>query len=229
MEGLSLVIPVHNGGDRIKGTIADYYNFFNKKFKKFEIIVVCNACIDNSFQICQNLSLKFPLKVLNEPRRGKGYALLKGFNNAQYDIIGFLDADNPFDLEEIGKMLNYLDKFDLVIVSKFLRGKLKAQTSLLRRIISIATSVVSRIIFDMNFRDTQAGAKFMRRAVWEKLKENLVCPGFEFDIELLYKCKKLNCKIFEYYISSTQSDSTTVKMRILPGIVYRLLKMRYLT
>jgi glycosyltransferase involved in cell wall biosynthesis len=200
---------------------------FSKKFKKFEIIVVCNACKDRTYEKASSIKKKLPLVVLNTPERGKGNAVVLGLEQAKYDIIGFLDADNPYSLDEITKMLDHLEESDMVIVTKFNRP-LKYQTSLTRRFFSLAGTFVFFSLFGMKFKDTQAGAKFMKKDLWIKLKKPFLCKGFEFDMELLYKATKRGAKIKEYYIKPNRTDFSTVKARILPGIMYRLIKMRLL-
>ena len=105
MIDLSLVVPAHNSEKVIKKTVEEYYSFFSDKVNKMEIITVCNGCNDNTVKICNELKGKFPVKVVELPQKGKGYALIEGFNNSQYEIAGFLDADNPFDLNKIMKIL----------------------------------------------------------------------------------------------------------------------------
>jgi len=228
MEGLSLVIPVYNGSKFIQKTIKVYFNHFSKEFQNIEIIVVCNACTDNTAEKCNELKDKIPLKVVIAPKRGKGNALAKGFGNAKYDVIGFLDADNPFELNEVSKMIFLLNSSDVVIATKFKKGKLKLQNSALRRFFSLGNAIVVRTLFGLQLQDTQGGAKFMRRNVWTNLNKNFICTGFEFDIELLYEIKKRGHKITQYYLLPKSSDFSTVKMRILPGILYRLIKLRIL-
>ena len=224
-KALSLIIPAHNSEKIIEKSIGEYHNAFSKKFKPFEIIVVCNGCTDKTYEKAISLKSKFNLIALDTPKRGKGNAVALGFKQAKQDIVGFLDADNPYNLDEVLKMIDYLDSFDLVIVTKF-KNFSKYQTSITRRFFSIAGAIVFRFLFGYSFKDTQAGAKFMRRDLLEKFKKKFMCTGFEFDMELLYKTSKLNARIKEYYISPNETDFTTVKMRILPGIVYRLIKMR---
>jgi len=224
-RGLSLIVPVHNGENFIKSSIKEYYKTFSEEFFPFEIIVVCNACTDNTEKICNSLSTKLPIKVINVPKKGKGNALIKGFNYARYEIIGFLDADNPYDLNEIMKMLNYFSMYDMVIVTKFKRFS-EYQTSITRRFFSIAGAIIFKLLFGYSFKDTQAGAKFMKKELLDKIKKNFICEGFEFDMELLYRASKLHAQIKEYYIPPKESDFSTVKARILPGLIYRLLKLR---
>ena len=226
-EGLSLIVPAHNAEKVIEKSIREYHLAFSEKFNPLEIILVCNACTDRTYEKAFLLKEKFPLVVLNTPKRGKGNAVALGFRYAKHSIIGFLDADNPYNLNEVMKMISHLDFFDMVIVTKFKRA-LKYQTSVTRRFFSIAGALVFRILFGFSFKDTQAGAKFMKRDLLEKFKKEFMCTGFEFDMELLYEASKENAKIKEYYILPNEADFSTVKLRILPGLVYRLVKMRIL-
>ncbi len=227
MNGLSLVIPTHNAENFIEHSLVEYHNFFSKKFKNFEMIVVCNACTDNTYSRVLSLKKKIPLIVLNEPNQGKGHAVILGLNHSRYELLGFLDSDNPYNLDEVFKMINFLNYFDMVIATKFSKP-LKYQSSFLRRLFSLAGAIVFRFLFALKFNDTQAGAKFMKRELWEKIKRPFICTGFEFDMELLYKSSKINAKIKEHHISPNKTDFSTVKLRILPGLVYRLIKLRFI-
>ena len=225
MDSLSLIVPVHNGAKFIRLSIEKYYEAFSKRFSEFEMIIVCNACTDNTEQICN--SLKIPLKVVNASKKGKGNALMKGFEYAQHEIVGFMDADDPFELEEVIKMIEYLGSYDLAIVSKF-KTALKYRTSISRRLLSLGGRTMFRFLFGLKFNDTQAGAKFMKKKLLNLFKKDLICGGFEIDMELLYRASRFNARIKEYYIPPKETDFSTVKARLLPGLIYRLLKLRLL-
>lgn len=229
MKGLSLIIPVHNGGKVIEKSIYDYNALLSRQFKDFEIIAVCNGCIDNTVEVCKSLTTEYPLKVIEIPQRGKGYALIRGFNEAKFELLGFLDADNPFEFTKITKMIEDLNhNCDLVIATKYLRGKTKIQDSQIRRIISLTGSIVSRFLFGLNFRDTQAGAKFFKKEVWTKIDNNFICRGFDFDIEFLYKARKKGFKIGEFYTPLLKYEKfSTFRLKYLPGMVKRLLILRF--
>jgi len=227
MEGLSLVIPAHNSGKVLESSINNYYSAFSKKLRNFEIIVVCNDCQDNTAEISRTLGKRLPIQAIEIPQRGKGYALVTGFNNAKFDYLGFLDADNPFNLDSISKMISRLNNYDVVIASKYLRKKAKIQDSFLRRMLSLGGSIFSRFFFSMNFRDTQAGCKFFRKDVWQAIDRNFVCNGFDFDVEFLYKISKKKFKILETYIPLKREKFSTFRLKYLPGMVKRLLKLRF--
>lgn len=227
MKSLSLVVPAHNAERFIQCSLEEYCREFSKKFSPFEVIVVCNGCTDKTYKICNSLEETIPVRVVNTSERGKGNAISKGFPHATGEIVGFLDADNPYDLEEVMKMIEYLDSHDMVMVTKF-KNFSKYQTNITRRFFSLSGSIVFRFLFGMSFKDTQAGAKFMRRDLLDKLEKPFVCKGFEFDMELLYKASRKNARIKEYYIAPRETNFSTVKARILPGIMFRLLKLRLL-
>ena len=228
MKCLSLIIPNHNGEKVIGDSVAKYNEVFSENFKKFEMIAVCNDCTDNSVRICNQLAKDFPLKTIEIPQKGKGYALIRGFNEAKHNRMGFLDADNPFDLIKIGTMVDNLDTSDVVIASKYLKGSARVQESLLRRFISLGGGVVSKNFFNLNFSDTQAGAKFFRKQVWDTInkKNDFVCTGFDWDIEFLYRAVKNNFKIIETHIPFKPEDFSTVRLRYLPGMLKRLFMLR---
>ncbi|MBI4116672.1 glycosyltransferase [Candidatus Pacearchaeota archaeon] len=230
MINLSLVIPAHNGERVIKKSIEEYYSTFSEITKNLEIIVVCNGCRDDTFLVCTRLKDKFPIRVIEIPQRGKGYALIKGFNEAKYDVIGFLDADNPFELNKVVEMIKLLENNDVVVASKYLMKQMRFQDSLLRRIISLCGGIISRMLFNLRISDTQAGAKFFKRGVWDKIKSrDFVCNGFDFDIEFLYLSQKTSFKIAEFYIPLHRYEGfSTFRLKYLPGMLKRLLKLRFL-
>ena len=56
----------------------------------------------------------------------------------------------------------------------------------------------------------------------------MICVGFDFDIELLYKSKKHNFTIAEFYTPLVKYEKfSTVRLRYLAGMVYRLIKLRF--
>lgn len=228
MNGLSLVVPTHNSEKFIENTLRSYYNFFSKKFKKIEIIVVCNNCTDNTEEICASLKTELPIRLIITSKKGKGLALIKGLESSKYEILGFLDADNPFDLNKISRVISELERSDVAMVSKYLKGNLRKQEFLSRRLISLGGQIFSKTIFNMNFRDTQAGGKFFKRKVWEKIKkEKFICKGFDWDIEFLYKVRKSNFRIAEVYIPFEPEKFTTFRLKYIPGMVFRLLRLRF--
>ena len=129
-------------------------------------------------------------------------------------------------------MVNSLDKYDIVIATKYLKGSLKSKRgvkdSQIRRLVALGGQTFVRIFFNLKFRDTQAGAKFFRRKVWDSVGKNMRCIGFDFDIELLYKAKKHKFSVAEFYTPLVKYEKfSTVRLRYIAGMIYRLIKLRF--
>ena len=114
---ISLVIPAYNEEDKIETTLSNYSNLFQDQ----EIIVVCDGT-DNTQNIVRELSKKYPnIKLLNfEKRLGKGGGIIEGFKAAKGERIGFVDADESVEPDDVMKMFNLLSDVDGVISSRYL-------------------------------------------------------------------------------------------------------------
>ena len=96
---ISVIIPAYNEQDAIAKVIKDIPSFVH------EIIVVSNNSTDHTVKNAKNAGAT----VLQEPKKGYGYACLKGMHYIKQqatkpDIIVFLDgdySDHPEQLPEI--------------------------------------------------------------------------------------------------------------------------------
>ena len=66
-----------------------------------------------------------------------------------------------------------------------------------RRFASRLFHAVVQLFFWMDIRDTQCGAKVMRRSAVEKIHSSLRLADLAFDINLLYSLKRAGCRILE--------------------------------
>jgi dolichyl-phosphate beta-glucosyltransferase len=101
-KSISIVIPAYNEEKRIRNTLEEYYLFFKEKknngeIKNFEMLVVLNACKDNTIEIVKEYQKKYQeIRFLDFEQGGKGFAITEGFKDAlnrENDLIGFVDAD----------------------------------------------------------------------------------------------------------------------------------------
>ena len=83
----SVIIPSHNGADRITRALD---SCVSQSFQSFEIIVVCDCCTDNTARIAQ----EHGARVLSVRERRDGLARNAGIDIARGDWILFLDDDD---------------------------------------------------------------------------------------------------------------------------------------
>ena len=93
---LSIIFPAYNESNRILPVLENYYLFFKDKLKNdFEMIIIPNNCSDNTAEIVKKFSYNksevsfFEIKGYS----GKGGAVMKGFDLAKGNLIGFVDSD----------------------------------------------------------------------------------------------------------------------------------------
>lgn len=84
---VSIVIPTFNEATRIEACLQ---SVAKQIVQPLEVIVVDNNSTDNTVELAQ----RFPfVRVVHEPQQGRVYARDAGFDAAQGDIIGRIDAD----------------------------------------------------------------------------------------------------------------------------------------
>lgn len=222
---ISIVVPAHDEEKNIKKTVTEIAD----GFRNAQIIVVCNGCTDRTYELARHV--KRPnVKVVNfYGSIGKGGAILEGFKLASGDIVGFVDADGSFRVEDIGKAVKGLEKYDAVIGSKWKgRGFFEVQSDFMRKIGSRGWKFLVGLLTDLEFEDTQAGLKFFRRPVIDSiLKSSFMCRGFDFDVELLCKVKKGGFKIKEFYVPIEDGGKSTFDAGNMPKMFGNLLKFHF--
>ena len=93
--GLSVVICCHNGASRLPVTLA-HLKQQEPPVAPWEVLLIDNASTDGTAAIARSCwqDGPAPLRIINEPRLGVQYARERGFIEARYRYLGFVDDDN---------------------------------------------------------------------------------------------------------------------------------------
>ncbi len=229
---LSIIIPAHNEEGRISKAISKLTLFLESKKYDYSIIVVCNGCIDRTNEIAESYSKNNSrIRVLNLKKKlGKGRAIREGFKIARADIVGFIDADDSFDLEDINKMFILLmeSNYDCVIASKWVNQKFSdVDEPILRKILGRGWNILTKLMFNLPYKDSQAGAKFLKGDVLEKMKkQRFLCDGFSYDIELLYFLKKNGFTTKEVFVSNSHVAGSSFSFRHIFEMFSEIIRLR---
>lgn len=217
---LSIIIPAYNEEKRILKTLEEYNNFFKNLLKNnFEIIVIPNNCNDNTLKIVQDFAKKNShLRIFNiSGYSGKGGAVMKGFELAKGDFIGFTDADNSTNPENFFKLYKNIKKFDGIIASRRIKGAIiSPKRKLSQELSSLMFNKIVNLLFNLKYYDTQCGAKLFTKKTTRLLIKNYRENGWIFDVDLLVICRKNNKKILEYPIQWKDNEGS--KLTFLDGI-----------
>lgn len=113
----SIVVPLYNKEFSILNTIQSVLNQTNPNF---EIIIVDDGSTDNSVQLLKQLNDK-RIRLIQQKNKGVSAARNRGINEAKYEWVAFLDADDlwkPTHLEEVVYMMSKYPK-EMVYVTSF--------------------------------------------------------------------------------------------------------------
>ena len=199
---LFILIPAYNEERRIQPVLREYAEFFGKNYDgKFEIVVVLNGCTDDTYGVVKKVAAEYPaIRVLLFPDPiGKGGALIEGLKlSSNADLIGYVDADGATPPQAFLDLVKKIGNADCIIGSRWLPGAIIHQSQQShRRFASRVFHFIVQILFWMNIRDTQCGAKVMKAAAVKKIHDNLTIADMAFDINLLFALKHAGFEILE--------------------------------
>lgn len=214
---LLLLIPAYNEENRIEPVLRDFAEYFQRNYSgRFQLVVVLNGCTDNTLSVVERVgkdyksiaAIEFPDPI------GKGGALIEGLRLAPLaDLIGYVDADGATSPAAFHDLIKHIDNADCVIGSRWIPGAvLHQEQSTKRQFASRMFHRIVQLLFKMNIRDTQCGAKVIRRPAVEKIHSSLRIADMAFDINLLYALKRAGFRVLE--IPTEWTDKIGSKVRL---------------
>lgn len=209
IKGISIVIPAQDEGKTIGQVLADCHQVCQRLHTKYEIIVVDDHSTDNTAFEVQSGGGKL---VVNCNPRGKGHALIQGFNEAQYDVIVMMDADYSHRVEDIPLLLNEVEKgAGLVIASRHWGGS--DEYNIIRHIGNLFLTFCFCIFFKVYITDCLNGYKAFRREIFTDFDYR--AGGFEIEIELLANTRRAGLSITEVPSHERSRAAGEVKSRVI--------------
>lgn len=155
-----------------------------------EVIIVDGRSTDGTPKIAR--ALRDDVRVVMEPRPGKGAALQAGFRAASGDIIVMLDADGSMAPEEAIQYVGALmSGADLVKGSRFLQGAGSDDISLTRRFGNWGLTQLVRVLYGCSFSDLCYGYV----GFWRRHVDSLHCDCDGFEVETLINVRALKNRL----------------------------------
>ncbi|HEX9826192.1 MAG TPA: glycosyltransferase family 2 protein [Flavobacteriaceae bacterium] len=216
MPIIKVIIPAYNEEDSITKVIHDIPNIVD------EIIVINNNSSDLTAVNAKNAGAT----VLNEPRKGYGYACLKGMDylanqDIKPDIVVFLDGDYSDYPEELTKLITPIieDDIDFVIGAR-VKHLREANSMTPQQIFGnwLATTLM-KLFFNGRFTDLGP----FRAIKYQKLMAlGMIDKTYGWTIEMQLKSIKQNLTYIEVPVKykkriGVSKVSGTVKGTIFAG------------
>ena len=166
---ISIVVPVYNESDSIKLLINEIFNVMKSQNLQFELIIVNDGSVDNTFNVLENLSIDIKQLIVINLRKNYGQtaALAAGFDNSKGGIIVTLDGDLQNDPNDIPKLIQTIEEgYDLVCGWRFERK----DKLISRRIPSKIANKLIGFVTGINLHDYGCSLKAFKKGIIKDIK-----------------------------------------------------------
>lgn len=146
-------MPAYNEELSIGNTVREV----KELYPDYEVLVIDDGSTDNTMQVAMDAGAN----VWPHPYNiGNGAAIKSGLRIAQGEWVIMMDADGQHDPEDIGRLLEFKDKFDMVIGA---RTK-KSETTLHRDLANIIYNKFASYVTKFKIKDLTSGFRLVRKS-----------------------------------------------------------------
>ncbi len=147
---LSLILPTFNEGGNIAAIVKILSELLDPILgDRYELIIVDDDSPDLTWQLAQALTADYPqVRVLHRiDEKGLSSAVVRGWQIAQGEILGVIDADLQHPPEVLLALLAQMERgADLAVASRHVTGGGVSEWSLLRRFLSRGAQMLGLLI-----------------------------------------------------------------------------------
>ena len=210
-----VVVPTYNEAGNIDTLLN---RIFDLRLPKLDVLIVDDNSPDGTAEIVRQRSQEEPRLHLirRQGKAGLGTAYVAGFKFALqngYDLVCEMDADLSHNPDDLLRLLEKMNEFDLAIGSRYLTGVNVTNWPLSRLLLSLFANWYTRTITGMPINDCTSGFKCFNRGVLESIPlDDIVSNGYAFQIEMHYKAWRKGFRICEVPIVFTERLSGRSKM-----------------
>jgi glycosyltransferase involved in cell wall biosynthesis len=216
-----ITIPVLNEELRLEPGIRETMRFLQEnKMDSWTVEIADNGSTDKTQEIAEQLVKEYKgrLKFRKIPERGVGLALRYSWNDAQSDIVGYMDVDLATDLKHLIEVQEIFenDQADVVNGSRLMKGSKVVGRTLKREISSRALNAIMKFRLRNKFTDAMTGFKFFKRSiVTDLLKDVPVIPDWFVSAELLVRAEWKGLRLREIPVLWTDEPNSKVNIQKL--------------
>ena len=199
----SVILPTLNEKDHIIQLIKEISEVFKKNNKKYEIIVVDDNSTDGTIEVLNERKAEMDfLKIFVRENKKKNLAdsINLGIQNSNNENVIWMDADFQHNPEAINTFIEYSDKYEFIICSRFVTGSTryfdkKDDNKTFNEPQSIFFNKICKLFIYKDLTDFTSGYTCIRKNIFDNYK----LKGYygEYFLDLIAHCKKLKKKIIE--------------------------------
>src|SRR5262249_42239676 len=166
LPSYSIVPPIPNQADHIRDSVAEYNAALDARSASYEIVLVPNACTDDSDAVCAELAAELPqVRVVVQTEGGWGLAVKTGLGAARGEMLCYTNSARTTP-EILNLMLVYAEIYPHVVV----KANRRIRDNWRRRLGSLIYNLECRALFDLSVWDINGTPKVFPRT-FSKLLE----------------------------------------------------------
>jgi dolichol-phosphate mannosyltransferase len=168
-----------------------------------DVLITDDHSPDGTGELADEMALRDPrIHVLHRPGKlGLGTAILAGIRYGfehDYDLFVNMDADFSHHPRYLPALLTGMQRHDVMIGSRYVRGGGSLDWPWSRRLMSGGINALVRLLLRIPAHDTSGGYRCYRIAKLRQTNlDGLLSRGYSFQQEMLYRCRKAGCSIGE--------------------------------
>ena len=165
--GISVIFAAYNEEMNIVTTMEKALAAMRGLGRDFEIIIVDDRSKDRTGLLADGLAAAHPeIRVLHNDRNmGQGASLVRGFQQARYELVIHDAMDYPFDLRDLPKLLQYCGEADIIAATRTSR----AGYSFYRVLTSMVHKHLLHLLFPLKLNDYNF-VQIYPRSVWDAIR-----------------------------------------------------------
>ncbi len=226
----SIVIPAYNEDKIASTTLTQILNFMRGYCAFFEILFVDDGSTDGTITAVENYIRTHQedadhIKLVKNPHKGKAFAVRTGVLMAQGKYILLCDADMATPIEELKRLMVWINdqNFHIVIASREGVGATRRNEPWIRHLMGKVFNLVIKLLLIRGFDDTQCGFKVMTNGAARDVFAHMILFGDNipetkkprvsaFDAELLVVALRLGYRVKSVPVTWTHTPSVRVRV-----------------
>lgn len=214
-EKISVIVPVYNVEQYLERCVD---SIINQTYTNLEIILVNDGSTDNSGKLCDELAKKDErIRVIHKENGGLSDARNRGIDEAESDLVGFIDSDDYIDSDMYEVLLKNLNNTDadlsMCALYDVYNNTPEAQVAN-KETWELSSEQAIKMVMEAKILSVTAVNKLYRKSLFSELKFEVgkIAEDAFIMIKLLDKCKKIvatNEK--KYYYVHRENSITTQK------------------
>jgi Glycosyltransferases, probably involved in cell wall biogenesis len=206
-ESLGIVVPAYDPDiEALLAYIEDIRAILDPSTVRVELDTPSDAVASRIEPVVDELNVA-------TQRRGKGGAVMDGFDGLSTDILAFADADGSVPASSLATIVDHVrgETADVSIGSRrHPNSEIVDHQTVGRRFLGDVFAFTARQLLPTKCYDYQCGAKALRAEAWDEIGHHCYESGFAWDLEFVSVAGSLGYGITEVPVEWEDHPDSTV-------------------